>query len=323
MLPNVVFLHDAHAEQGRPDASDVLAEAAHVTRALEGEGYATTRLPVSLDLAALERALAELPRPLVAFNLVESIGGRGELIHMVPALLEALRVPFTGCSADAQRLTSNKLLAKRALERAGIATPPTWAPGAGDGRWIVKSVWEHASLGLDDASVVRSDAAVAALLEARRREYGGRWFAEAFVPGRELNVGLLVGDDGPVALPVAEIVFEGYPADKPRIVGFAAKWHADSFEYSRTVRRFGVEPPLAAELVRIALHCWRLFELDGYARVDFRVDDAGRPWVLEVNANPCLSADAGFAAMLAEAGIAFPDAMRRLVDDALRRAGEA
>ena len=122
-------------------------------------------------------------------------------------------------------------------------------------------------------------------------------------------------------LPVAEIRFDGFPAGKPRIVGFAAKWEPHSVEYRRTVRSFDVEPSLAAELSRIALECWNAFELDGYARVDFRVDDDGRPWVLEVNANPCLSADAGFAAMLAAAGIAFPVALAWLLAAAEARQG--
>jgi D-alanine-D-alanine ligase len=80
-----------------------------------------------------------------------------------------------------------------------------------------------------------------------------------------------------------------------------------------------VEPAIAHRVGDIALACWRLFGLDGYARVDFRVDEHGDPWVLEVNANPCLSPDAGFAAALAEAGIEYRAAVAGLVDDALRR----
>jgi D-alanine-D-alanine ligase len=120
-------------------------------------------------------------------------------------------------------------------------------------------------------------------------------------------------------LPVAEIRFDAFPADKPRIVGYAAKWDADSFEYRNTPRTFSVEPDLAALVGRLALDCWDVFRLDGYARVDFRVDDRGMPWVLEVNANPCLSPDAGFAAALAAAGIEYQAAIGMLLDDALAR----
>ena len=121
-------------------------------------------------------------------------------------------------------------------------------------------------------------------------------------------------------MPVAEIRFDGFPATKPAIVGYAAKWHADSFEYRNTVRSFGVEPELAARAARLSLACWQLFALDGYARVDFRVDGSGMLYVLEVNANPCLSPDAGFAAALEQAGIGYADAIGWLIADARRRA---
>jgi len=310
----LAILHDAHAVLGPPDQSDTLLEAQAIAAAVRGLGFAAAIVPVGLDLAALERTLAELA-PAVVFNLVESLEGSGRLVERVPALLESLELPFTGCSAGAIGLTSDKPLAKRLLTQAGIATPQMLGAGTTGGKWIVKSVWEHASLGLDDDSIVDA-ASVARTIERRRTEHGGEWFAEQFVTGRELNVALLGQRAGPRVLPVAEIRFEGFPAAKPRIVGYAAKWHTESFEYRHTLRSFAVESALAARVGRLALDCWELFRLDGYARVDFRVDERAEPWVLEVNANPCLSPDAGYAAALAEAGIEYEAA----IDDLLRAA---
>jgi len=318
MAKRAVILHDVHAALGPPDQSDTLVEAQAIASALRELDFEPETLATGLDLASLERTLHELA-PAVVVNLVESLEGRGRLVHLVPALLESLGLPFTGCSASALTLSSDKPLAKRLLAAAGVRTPATFAPGARSGRWIVKSVWEHASLGLDDGAIVAA-ASAAQTIERRRAEHGGDWFAEEFVPGRELNVALLAERSGPRALPVAEIRFDTFPADKPRIVGYAAKWDTDSFEYRNTPRSFDVEPELAASLRRVALDCWALFRLDGYARVDFRVDERGTPWVLEVNANPCLSPDAGFAAALAEAGIGYEAAIARLIDDALERA---
>lgn len=318
MAKRAVILHDVHAALGPPDQSDTLVEAQAIASALRELDFEPETLATGLDLASLERTLDELA-PAVVVNLVESLEGRGRLVHLVPALLESLGLPFTGCSASALTLSSDKPLAKRLLAAAGVRTPATFAPGARSGRWIVKSVWEHASLGLDDGAIVAA-ASAAQTIERRRAEHGGDWFAEEFVPGRELNVALLAERSGPRALPVAEIRFDAFPADKPRIVGYAAKWDTDSFEYRNTPRSFDVEPELAASLRRVALDCWALFRLEGYARVDFRVDERGTPWVLEVNANPCLSPDAGFAAALAEAGIGYEAAIARLIDDALERA---
>ena len=313
----LAILHDAHAALGPPDQSDTLLEAQAIAAAVRGLGYAPAIVPVGLDLTALERTLAELA-PEAVFNLVESLEGRGRLVPIVPALLESLGLPYTGCSAVAIGLTSDKRLAKRLLAQAGIATPPLPGAGPADGKWIVKSVWEHASLGLDDGSIV-DGASVVRTIDRKRAEHGGEWFAEQYVPGRELNVALLGQTAGPRVLPVAEIRFDGFPSAKPRIVGYAAKWHTESFEYRHTVRSFAVEPELAARVARIALDCWELFRLDGYARVDFRVDERGEPWVLEVNANPCLSPDAGYAAALAEAGVEYSDALEDMLGAALER----
>jgi len=324
MRRRIVLLHDAHAEVGRIDSSDTLVEARAIATTLVQLGYVTTTVPVGLDVGALQRALEKL-EPYAVVNLVESLEGRGELIRVVPSLLEALGVPFTGCSAQAVGTTSNKPLAKDLLQRAGLPVPATFEAGhGGEGPWIVKSAFEHSSLGIDDSSVVASADTVASLIEARRAEFGGRWFAERYVPGRELNVALIAAPDGPRALPVAEIRFDGFPAAKPAIVGYAAKWHLDSFECRHTVRSFDVEPELAASVERIARQCWQVFQLAGYVRVDFRIDADERPWVLEVNANPCLSPDAGFAAALAKGGIAYADAIGWLIADARRRvAGSA
>ncbi|HZF30498.1 MAG TPA: ATP-grasp domain-containing protein [Gammaproteobacteria bacterium] len=318
----VALLHDAAAADGRPDASDTLHEAAAIATALGELGFEPVTVPVGLDLAALQRRLRELA-PRVVFNLVESLDGNGRLLQVVPALLAALEVPFTGCSATALALTSDKVLAKRALRRAGLPTPPLFGEGAADrapDQWIVKSLHEHSSLGLDDSSIV-SGPAVEAALQARRKELGGEWFAEAFVPGRELNVALLAAGDAPRVLPIAEIRFRDFPAGKPRIVGYAAKWDTSSFEYRNTVRSFAIETGLSERARDLALECWDVFALAGYARVDFRVDERGEPWVLEINANPCLSPDAGFAAAAAEAGIDFETMVAALLEDALRGAG--
>jgi D-alanine-D-alanine ligase len=319
MRPKIALVYDSAAATGRPDSSDTLVEAQAIAEAAATLGFDAQHIPVGLDLGALERALHALA-PHTVVNLVESLEGRGELVHVVPALLESLGLPFTGCTSLALGATSHKLGAKKQLLAAAIATPAIFGAGADEGPWIVKAVAEHASLGLDDSSVVRGRDAVQRVLTARRAEFGGEWFAERFVAGREFNVAIIAAPTGPRVLPVAEIRFDGFPADKPAIVGYAAKWDASSFEYRHTVRSFDVEPPLALRAERLALACWELFALAGYARVDFRLDGSGMLSVLEINANPCLSPDAGFAAALTQAGVGYEEAVGWLIEDARRRA---
>jgi D-alanine-D-alanine ligase len=321
----VTILHDAVSPDAAPDALDLLHQVEAVEAALLGLGHAVTRLPCDLDLARVERALRAAPPDLV-FNLVEGLAGTARLLSAPASLLETLGLAFTGSRPEPLFVTTQKLLAKARLADAGLPTP-WWSGGPRarspapfrPGRHIVKSVWEHASLGLGDDAVleVSTEAALDRAIAARGPALGGRAFGEAFVEGRELNVGLLARADGrPEVLPVAEILFEDFPAEKPRIVGYASKWLEDSFEYHHTPRRLAFGPgdaPLLDRVRALALACWERFDLEGYARVDFRVDAAGAPWILEVNANPCLAPDAGFAVMVEAAGESYAGAVARVV----------
>ena len=325
----VLILHQAIADGAAPDEQDVLRQADAVGQALVRLGHRVDSVACTLDLASLDAALSDR-KPDLVFSLVESVAGFGRLIHLPPSLLDARRLPYTGCPADAIFLTSHKLLAKARLREAHLPTPP-WVD-AGPfcvshvaRTWLVKSVWEHASQGMDDSCLVReaTPATIAARLPAFAARMGGDCFAEAYIDGREFNLGLLAGPDGPEALPPSELVFRDFPPDKPRIVGYEAKWNTDSFEYRNTVRQFADDPADAAllnEMRRLARQCWTVFGLSGYARVDFRVDAENRPWILEVNANPCISPDSGFAAMLAQAGIPYDQAIARILADAQPRA---
>jgi D-alanine-D-alanine ligase len=144
---------------------------------------------------------------------------------------------------------------------------------------------------------------------------------ESYVEGREFNLALLEGPGRrPQVLPPAEIQFKSFPDGTPRIVGYAAKWEDDSEEFARTPRRFDFpegDRELLDSLRQLALRCWSLFGLRGYARVDFRVDAQGLPWVLEVNTNPCLSPNAGFLAAAERAGLSPTEVIRRIVEGAL------
>jgi D-alanine-D-alanine ligase len=326
----VALLYPAVTDSDSPDERDILVQAEAVGRALSALGHDPIDLPCSLDLSALRGELAQL-KPQLVFNLVESLEGRGCLIHLVPFLLDALKVPYTGCGAEAILATSNKALAKDRLAALGLPTPawlaprpgglPPVSPPAADetgGQWIVKSVWEHASIGLDESATVVYDGAAqaAARLQELAPRFGGACFAEQYIDGREFNLSLLGGGASPIVLRPAEIRFEGYPEDALRIVGYRAKWDEGSFEYGHTQRRFDFprrDAELLDRLQGLALRCWQVFALRGYARVDFRVDSSGRAWILEVNTNPCLSPDAGFAASLAATGIGFNEAVARIL----------
>ncbi len=334
---HILILHNEVIDTNAPDDRDVLIQVEAVRSALAALGHPAEVLPCTLDLAQLRHRL-ETRRPDLVFNLVEALGGTGRLIHFAPSLLDAMGLPYTGSCTEAIQLTSHKILAKDRLRALGLPTPdwtgpfppdlPAVSPAAAAAsgtstQWIVKSLWEHASIGLDEKAVVlcERDDRMAEGLQDRAPDLGGACFAERFVKGREFNLSLLAGPRGPVVLRPAEILFEGYPPEALRIVGYRAKWDSDSYEYHHTPRRFDFPPEDAALLDRLqalALRCWQGFGLNGYARVDFRVDTEENPWVLEVNANPCLSPDAGFAAALEASGVSYPEAIERVLADTRR-----
>ena len=337
-MMRVAVVHHAVQSGDGPEDKNVLDQAEVVGSALETLGHRVDFLSCSLNLKDIQDRI-EACLPDIVFNLVECLGGKGRLIHLFPFFLDAIEMPYTGCSAESVLETSNKIIAKTSMNALGLPTPGWVGPYPGgpwdriqgeengsisETTWIIKSVWEHASIGLDDTCLVRaaSEHGLHQLTALRAPALGGACFCERFICGREFNLSLLGGSGGPQVLPPAEIIFHNFGPEKPRIVGYRAKWDTASPEYHQTLRRFEFGPEddgLLNRLSDLALTCWQAFGLAGYARVDFRVDADSRPWILEINANPCLSADAGFVAALTHAGLSFPQAVERILCDTLER----
>jgi D-alanine-D-alanine ligase len=314
---SVLVLHEALPANARADEKDALVQVAHVSDALRSLGWSVSVLATDLNLRVTLAAIAER-KPACVFNLVESLNGDGRLVHLAPSLLQSADLRFTGADGDAMFLTSQKLLAKQWMRQHDVPTPLSFSlgeiPVADASTWIVKSVWEHASFGLDDGCVVAGLSGAQERLRKSKALHGGEWFAEEFVDGREFNVSVIERDGKAEVLPIAEMVFTDYPHGKPRIVGYAAKWDEAAPEYHATQRCFPALPVAEhAAIIDMVNKCWRIFGLRGYARVDIRMDAAGVPWVLEVNANPCLSPDAGFAAAASEAGIDYAQMIEQIV----------
>ena len=340
----IAVLHNDVSTDISPSDLDVLNQRDAVLAALRKLGHEAEAWSCTLDLSGT-KTLLETWRPDVVFNLVESLSGTDRLIAAAPLLFDALHVPYTGVPTRVLLITNGKLTTKQCLREAGLPTAPwftrrtalwqglPWPDTGGSSTdtgghtarlapLMIKAIWEHASFHMDDGAIVSpgTNAELAEVLHVREQATGQPHFAEPYLEGREFNLSVLASQVGPEVLPPAEIDFGDFPPDKPRIVGYQAKWDEESFEYHHTPRRFEfprADRDLLAELSRLAVGCWNHFGLRGYARVDFRVDRAGRPWILEVNSNPCLSLDAGFAAAVERAGITYDQAMDRIVQDAL------
>lgn len=292
-----------------------------VARELAAEGNEVVRVAVSPNTQWIDRL--RRARVDFVFNLCESIDGVAALEPPVIAVLELLDLPHSGSSSWTAALCLRKPVVNAALDRAGLPVPRFAVvrrggtiPSVGFPA-ICKPAAEDASIGIEQRSVVRTTrqltARVGAMLE--------RWdevLVQRYVDGREVNVGL-VGD---LTLPIAEIDFGQMPKGMWRIVSYRSKWETGSDEDIGSVPSCPARLPagVAAQLRRAALASWRLVGGSGYGRVDFRIDERGRPWMLEVNANPDLAPDAGLARMARVAGIEYGALVRRICELGLQRA---
>ncbi len=206
-----IILHNQVNADSPKDELDVLVQADEVFKSLSELGYQPVTVPFSLDFAKNIRAIKKI-NPLFVFNLVESLEGNGQLIHLAPSLLDHLGLPYTGNSQEATFVTSNKLLSKKLLQLAGVASPPWLGAGnsrgsaeLGAGTYLLKSVWEHASNWFADDSIIHVDdeAELRRLLEKKNRSGRGQFFAERYIGGREFNQAILTGE----SLPMTEIKF--------------------------------------------------------------------------------------------------------------------
>lgn len=322
MPNNIVILHNKISENPTIDELDVLDQVKVVNNALIKLGYKTTTLDFSFDLNKVIRDI-KAEKPKFVFNLVEGIDNDGQLITIAPAILDYLKIPYTGCTKESTFLTCNKVITKKMLAKSNIPTAE-WVTVNDDKdnifikgeKYIIKAVWEDASIGLEEDSVVsvNSKEELVELIKKQNDKFKIEFFAERYLHGRDFSVPILAGK----LLPTREMQFLDYPEDKVKVLGYKSKWEKDTEEYDKTEITFEFsddDKELLEKIAQLAKKCWDEFSLNGYARIDFRTDENLNVYVLEINPNPCIAEDTAFALALEEAGIDYADAIKAIIDD--------
>jgi len=305
--------------------SEVMDQVSAVEGALQRLGFKYQTFPLRDDIGSLIQEL-KLYKPHVVVNLCEGAFGDSHLEMHVPSILELLRIPYTGSPPLALGICQNKGLTKALLVANGVPTPnyvvldsyEEWRGGL-DYPLFVKPLMEDASLGISKKSFVKDDFELEKQVRYIRETYRQPALVEEYIAGRELNVAIL-GYRHLEVLPISEILFDF--SDEPKIVDYPAKWLKKSEEYRRTrpVCPAELDPSLREEVAKIALKAFKILGCRDYARVDIRLRGR-KPYVLEVNPNPDISPEAGFARSLKAAGISFEEFVRRIIFFALERAG--
>ena len=332
----VVFYNtDYDAEQATltgPDVTSVRDSAKAIAGALVETNHTVELMGVhGVEVyAALEKVRAW--KPDVLFNLCESMDNNSLNEPTFAGLLDLFSIPYTGADLLALASCLHKQRTKDILIAHDVPTPPYRyiatladlddpALDALDYPWFVKLAHEDASLGITEANVVASAAALRARSRELMTEYHQAVIAERYVEGREINVTLLGNGAEVQTLPLHEIDFAAMPAERPRIVSYAAKWEESHVDYAGTkpVPLRDATAEVITNIERVARAAYRAVELRDYGRVDLRVDAGGIPWVIDVNPNPDISPDAGVTRAAAAAGMSYPQLVDRIAHIAMSR----
>jgi len=278
------------ASDGLPDQDEDAIEP--VARTLRSLGHEIRPIATTFDtLEALPTLLAGCD---AAFNLCDGSGVDGTVGPGAPAVLQQVGIPFTGCSADPYLLSIDKAQVRDVLQAAGVPGPegrvfaseerldgfaPPWPV-------IVKPREGFGSLGVDHRSVVRDPAQLPAAIRRARLAGDGDVLVERYLPGRELSVGVIGSPEEPLLIPAIEFRFGSAFHGRPAIRTLQSKHDPTSEEYRDIeVIRAELDEPTRSAVEATARAAWKAMGGDGFGRVDLRLDDEGRPWVIEVNAN--------------------------------------
>ncbi|MCS6865491.1 MAG: hypothetical protein RMJ56_03635 [Gemmataceae bacterium] len=304
--PSILLLYNQPVlPLDHPEANsehDILETAEDTYQILRDAGLAVQKLGIHYDPQPLLDTLRH-NKPDAVFNLFEGLATQTGTEVSVAALLEWLNVPFTGCPSASLTFGRDKVRTKHLLAAAGIPTPnymvieslpaPPWP-----GHWpvIVKPVFQDASVGIDQESVVTSPRQLTERTAYLLERFGPPVLIEEFIFGREFHVNIIeerTSSSGrrPRVLPVTEVVFLGDDKALWPVYTFTAKWHEHSEEFAKSDIRTAITlpPQLQAQLEPIAHKAYHTLQCRDYARLDVRLDTNGQFYILEVNPNPYLN----------------------------------
>ena len=297
-----------------------------VIETLREIGHDVRVLGIHDDLSGIRLAVED-SAPHIVFNLMEAFAGITTFDQNVVSYLELLRLPYTGCNPRGLILARDKALSKKLLAYHRVPVPEFTVVRRGRKAvlskrlqfpMIVKSLFFEASTGISQASVVENAEQLAKRVQFIHDSLGTAAIVEQFIDGRELYVGV-IGNERLEVLPVWEMSFAQMPENRWRIATERVKW---STQYQKRhgimTNAAALEPDLAHTIQRIARRAYRALDLNGYARIDIRLDGAGRAFVLEANPNPNLAFGEDFAESAESHGISYERLLDRILALGLR-----
>ena len=305
-------------EEDKPTEADVLA-------GLQRLGHEVDTLAVFDDVACIVEKLKNFA-PEVVFNLTESFHCNRAHEPHIPALLELMRMKYTGARPDGLMLCKDKALAKKVLAYHRVRVPhfvisTEQRPLKRLRRFVypafVKPVGEESSDGIAKASFAKSEEEAIERANFIHEKFHCDALIEEYIEGRELYLSVM-GNRKLSVFPPREIFFHDVPEDTPKFATFKAKWD-DTYR-----KKWGIQngpaqelpPGVEEKLARLARKVYRVLKIRGFGRVDVRITQAGEVVVIEANPNPSLACEDDFAQAAAAGGLPYDALLQKILDTA-------
>lgn len=257
--------------------------------------------------------------PDMAINLIDSVRGQSTLGSSVPGLLEILHIPYTGAGTLGWALGTNKFLMYQLLQSSGVPVPThqlvTSSTDMIDPELryplFPKLNYEHSSIGIAEDSICHNEKELRAKLKDLFTTFKQPVLIDEFIAGIEVTASVLDGLNTKVYA-VQRKVGEGIED----VVTFDKKWRDWlTMSYEK------YEDPILKNYVKQAFD---ILKMSDYARIDIRIDAAGRYYFIDPNANPFFGppqeTHATFSMILDMYGVTFEETLKRMFLNTLQDA---
>ena len=330
----VLIVYDILSDKPTPDdpeltctSADNRTEISQARDALKEGGFDVRTLGLRSVNSKVLAKIEEI-NPDVIFNLCESLYNESRNEMNVAGLFDLLKIPCTGSPPLALGIALNKRKVKQILRAAGLPVPSSvlailnqpFSLSELEGPYIIKPVREDGSVGISSKSVVSTKEEVEERIKFIHENYRQPALIEEFIPGRELNVSIM-GAAEPQVLAIGEIDFSKMPKGEFHIVSYKAKWDPKSPLYNATepIYPAKLSGEIKEKIERAAIKAYKEIGCRDYGRIDMRLKDDDKFYILEVNTNPDISPEAGFDRAARVNGLSYDQLLSKIATMALER----
>lgn len=296
-----------------------------VREALINLGHEATIVGLNDDITPVRKSIEEW-KPDIVFNLMEAFAENGALAYYIVSYLDMMGVPYTGCNPRGLLLASDKSISKQLLTYHRIRVPKFYTLPHNKKinltqiakypyPMIVKSAIEQGSIGISQASLVTTPEELQQRAEQLFSMLDGDAIVEQFIEGRELYV-TVMGNKRLQVLPTRELVFNNVDDNIHRIATYNVKWNKKYRDRWGIGYQFARNLPtkVADTIPKLAKRIYRVLDITSYARLDLRLTEDGRIYVLEANPNAAIAKDDDVACSAEKAGLNYEKLIQKILN---------